>query len=73
MKHDNLNRLVGVCPTSSTVCIVSINCRYGSLRDTLIMPDRSYDWGFKTQFALDIAKVSLFRGKRRNIAYRLQI
>lgn len=56
MKHDNLNRLVGVCPTSSTVCIVSINCRYGSLRDTLIMPDRSYDWGFKTQFALDIAK-----------------
>ncbi|XP_052224887.1 atrial natriuretic peptide receptor 1-like [Dreissena polymorpha] len=62
MKHmrditcQNLTRLIGVCPDTNNVCILTEYCSRGSLQDILQNESIQLDWDFKLSLINDIVE-----------------
>uniref|UniRef100_A0A8C4RZG8 Guanylate cyclase n=1 Tax=Erpetoichthys calabaricus TaxID=27687 RepID=A0A8C4RZG8_ERPCA len=60
LRHDNLVPFLGACIDPPTICLVSMYCKKGSLKDILKNVDIELDWMFKLSFAYDIVNGMVF-------------
>ncbi|GAV04945.1 hypothetical protein RvY_15145-1 [Ramazzottius varieornatus] len=54
INHDNLNRVVGICPDVNHEAILTDYCTKGSLADLLENDEMELDWGFKSSLITDL-------------------
>ncbi|KAH3838474.1 hypothetical protein DPMN_111884 [Dreissena polymorpha] len=52
----NLTRLIGVCPDTNNVCILTEYCSRGNLQDILQNESIQLDWDFKLSLINDIVE-----------------
>ncbi|KAG2463244.1 GUC2G cyclase, partial [Polypterus senegalus] len=69
LRHDNLVPFLGACIDPPTICLVSMYCKKGSLKDILKNVDIELDWMFKLSFAYDIVNVITI--DQRTVTYRV--
>ncbi|CAH0390267.1 unnamed protein product [Bemisia tabaci] len=60
LRHDNLNAFIGACTEPPNICIVTVYCTRGSLKDILVNEDIRLDSSFIASFVDDIIRGMIF-------------
>ncbi|XP_039592202.1 guanylate cyclase 2G [Polypterus senegalus] len=69
LRHDNLVPFLGACIDPPTICLVSMYCKKGSLKDILKNVDIELDWMFKLSFAYDIVNGMAFIHRSKLVSH----
>jgi len=73
VKHENVNRFVGVCLTAPNVALVMLYAHKGCLRDVLANDNIKINTEFLHSFVMDIASVRISFRSFRSLQSRLPL